>query len=190
MANFFRADVLVARIPQGSTFKVRPVLVIQNDQNNKRLTNVIVAMITSNTKLAEKVPTQVLVDVTAPLGASSGLVHTSAIKCENLYTIESRAVKKIGTLDSELMQQVDLALKASLDLRKHLSLCNEMHDHIATPGYPAHLSSGQSLQFPRIPPGLDRRTVWRWFGCVVRRVPRILAGRGRGTGLCLFATRA
>lgn len=116
MAKFNRGDVVLARITQDGHAKVRPAVIVQNDRNNHRLTNVIVAMITSNTKLASKEATQVLIDVSSPAGKQSGLLHTSAIKCENLYTTSQAKLRKLGTLPATLMDQVDNSLRVSLDL--------------------------------------------------------------------------
>lgn len=117
MANVSRGDIVIASVPQGQSSKVRPVVVIQNDHNNRRLTNTIVAIITSNTRLATREPTQVLVDITTPDGKRTGLTLMSAVKCENLYTLPARVMQKIGTMPAALMQQVDAALKASLSLK-------------------------------------------------------------------------
>jgi mRNA interferase MazF len=116
MAKVSRGDIVIASVPQGQSSKVRPVVVIQNDHNNRRLTNSIVAIITSNIRLATKEPTQVLIDITTPDGKTTGLALTSAVKCENLYTLPARVMRKIGTMPPALMQQVDGALKASLAL--------------------------------------------------------------------------
>jgi len=116
MPRINRGDIVIASVPQGQSSKVRPVVVIQNDQNNHRLTNTIVAIITSNTRLAMREPTQVLIDITTADGKKTGLTLTSAVKCENLYTLPVRVMRKIGTMSAALMQQVDAALKASLDL--------------------------------------------------------------------------
>ena len=117
MARISRGDVAIASVPQGSGFKVRPVVVIQSDQNNARLSNTITAMVTSNTRLATKEPTQVLIDIATPEGQQTGLALTSAVKCENLYTLPTRALRKIGTIPANLMLQIDDALKVSLALR-------------------------------------------------------------------------
>mgnify|MGYP001237807565 CR=1 FL=1 len=117
MSKIRRGDVVVARVPQGQSFKVRPVVVVQSDRNNARLTNAIVAMITSNTRLASKEATQVLIDTATPEGQKSGLAHTSVVKCENLYTLPIGSLRKIGVLSSALLALVDESLKASLDLR-------------------------------------------------------------------------
>ena len=74
-------------------------------------------MVTSNTKLASKEATQVLIDVGTTDGKQCGLRTTSAVKCENLYTLPIGSVRKIGSLSSTLMQLTDDALKASLDVR-------------------------------------------------------------------------
>jgi len=109
-----RGDVVILNFA-GS--KQRPAVVIQNDKNNARLINTILVQVTSNTKLAGKEPTQVLIDVSTPDGQQSGLKHNSAVKCENIATqLLSDVQRVIGRLTGPLMQQVDAALKASLDL--------------------------------------------------------------------------
>ena len=112
-----RGDVVLAGLPlvtrPGS--KLRPVLVVQNDTNNDRMQNTIVAFITTNLSRSH-LPTQVLIDVTTPAGQQSGLIATSVVTCENLITIRQSQTHKIGSLPADLMQQVDDALKASLSL--------------------------------------------------------------------------
>jgi len=115
MAKINRGDIVVTRIPQSGPSKFRPFVIVQNDQNNARLTNVILAMLTSNTKLAGKVPTQVLVEFTTA-NQVTGLSQTSVVKCENLYTVPQKAVRQIGHLPASLLIEVDEALKASLAL--------------------------------------------------------------------------
>ena len=90
---------------------------MQADDLESDLPQVIVAMITSNTRLAIEEPTQVLIDITTPDGKETGLALTSAVKCENLYTLPVRIMRKIGTMPPALMHQVDAALKASLSLK-------------------------------------------------------------------------
>jgi mRNA interferase MazF len=96
--------------------KTRPMLVVQNDTNNQRMQNTIVATITSNVSRAAE-PTQVLVDVTTPDGRQTGLLATSVVSTENLLTIRQAHIRKtMGHLPDALMRQVDDALKASLAL--------------------------------------------------------------------------
>ena len=113
-----RGDVVLVTFPQapGQRPKRRPAVVVQSDHNNSRLTSSIFAMVTSNTKLASKEVTQVLIDVGTTDGKQSGLQNTSAVKCENLYTLPIGSARKIGSLSSTLMQRMDDALRASLDI--------------------------------------------------------------------------
>ncbi len=64
-----RGDILLVRYPfsSGAGAKVRPALVIQSDHNNKRLTNVIVAAVTTTTHRSNE-PTQLFIEVAAPVG--------------------------------------------------------------------------------------------------------------------------
>jgi len=115
-----RGHVVILDFPQapGQPPKRRPAVVVQSDHNNIRLTNSIFAMVTSNIRLAAAEPAQVLIDVATPDGQRTGLMRTSAIKCENLYTLPQASVlKTIGRLSPTLMQHVNDALKASLELR-------------------------------------------------------------------------
>ena len=57
-----------------------PLLVAQCDANNRRLDDVIVALITRTTHRTSVEPTQLLIDITTPDGVRSGLLHTSAVK--------------------------------------------------------------------------------------------------------------
>src|SRR5438034_395244 len=89
-----RGHVVLLAFPfsGGNGVKLRPALVVQCDRNNGRLRNTIVAMITSTTHRARKEPTQLLIEMTTPDGRASGLLHTSAIVCESLFTVEQAAI--------------------------------------------------------------------------------------------------
>lgn len=117
MAKIRRGDVVVARVSERGRFKVRPLVVVQNDRNNARLTNLIVAMVTSTTHRAASEPTQVLIEISTPEGQATGLKHDSAITCENIYTVETRYCRRIGRLPDPLINAVNAALKVSLDLK-------------------------------------------------------------------------
>src|SRR5258708_4761417 len=98
--SYIRGDIVILNAPfitrPGS--KLRPMLVIQNDRNNARMSNTILATITTNISRAHE-STQVLIDITAPEGQHSGLLATSVVACENLLTVSQRQiVRKIGTL--------------------------------------------------------------------------------------------
>lgn len=114
-----RGDVVLAELPYSdrSGSKMRPALVVQCDRNNQRLDDVILAMITSSTLRAADEPTQLLIDIDAPEGQKTGLLHASAVKCEHLITLHRRFIGRvIGRLPSELMQKVDRCLMESLGL--------------------------------------------------------------------------
>ncbi len=80
-----RGDVVLAFYPfaSGVGAKKRPVLVVQNDRENRRLDNAIVAQITTNAKHAHQ-PTHLLIEVTSGAGKQSGLLADSVISCVNL----------------------------------------------------------------------------------------------------------
>ena len=103
-----RGDIVLLRFPfsDGTGSKVRPAVVVQSDRNNGRLGNTIVAMITSTTgRAAER--TQLLIDLTTPEGRRSGLLHTSVIKCENLFTIhQGEILRTIGRLAPSVMPRL------------------------------------------------------------------------------------
>jgi len=113
-----RGDVVLINAPfvtrPGS--KIRPMLVIQNDANNQRMRNTILATISTNTGRASE-PTQVLIGVSTPEGKQSGLINNSVVSTENLLTVrQSQITRTIGQLPTSLMDEVNVALKSSLAL--------------------------------------------------------------------------
>jgi mRNA interferase MazF len=113
-----RGDVVLLDAPYitrpGS--KLRPMLVIQNDRNNERMENTILATITTNLRRSDQ-PTQVLIDPETPEGKSSGLISRSVVSCENILTVrQSRILRKIGRLTDAQLALVDQAIKESLCL--------------------------------------------------------------------------
>ena len=90
---------------------VRPVLVIQNDIGNKHSPTVICAAITSKMNKA-KLPTHVELNT-----RRCAMVKDSVILLEQLRTIDKQRLKeKICHIDGVLLQEVDRALKVSLEL--------------------------------------------------------------------------
>ena len=88
---------------------VRPVLVIQNDIGNKHSPTVICAAITSK---MNKLPTHVELNT-----RRCAMVRDSVILLEQLRTIDKQRLKeKICHIDGALLQEVDRALKVSLEL--------------------------------------------------------------------------
>jgi mRNA-degrading endonuclease toxin of MazEF toxin-antitoxin module len=114
-----RADVVIARFPfaGGIGSKVRPAVIVQCDRLNAQIHNRLLAMITGNTALVGKEPTQFLIDPSSPGGSSSGLSYPPAVKCENLATIpHSDIVDTIGHLSDQLRKKFDECLKDALEL--------------------------------------------------------------------------
>ena len=115
-----RGEIVLADLPfsDASGSKIRPALVVQCDHNNQRLQNVIVAVITKTIKNAIHEPTQLLIDLSTPEGMATKLLHTSAVKCEHLITIEKTLLRRtIGSLTTTMMAEVDECLKAALELK-------------------------------------------------------------------------
>jgi len=113
-----RGDVVILDHPfsDGSGSKVRPALVVQNDRDNRRLTNTIVALITRNVSRAAE-PSQLLIDVSTPEGRTSGLNQKSAVVCTNLFTVSQTKIRRaIGILPPTLMVKVNDCLRVALDL--------------------------------------------------------------------------
>ncbi len=97
--------------------KIRPCLVVQNDRNNQRLDDTIIALISSNTGRAIGEPTQLVIEVATPAGRQSGLLFDSAVRCENLVTVDCQfAIRKIGSLPTTTMDQINSCLKAALGI--------------------------------------------------------------------------
>lgn len=116
--NVQRSDVVLVDFPypSGVGSKVRPALVIQNNRDNHRLLNTVVAQITGTTHRALE-GTQVLIETNTPEGKQSGLFFDSVVNCVNVVTLDkNRVLRKLGNLPDLLMQQVNDALKVALEL--------------------------------------------------------------------------
>lgn len=94
--------------------RIRPALVVQNDADNQRLSNTVVAMITGN--LADQgQPTTICIDPSKPEGAGSGLHGPSLLKCYQLATVRQQSIIKVlGSVPSKTMQKVDQCLREAL----------------------------------------------------------------------------
>jgi len=89
---------------------IRPALVVQNDVGNQNSPTTIVAAVSTQRRKAY--PFQVLIG-----SRDSGLPQDSIVKCEQLQTIDqSRLGRRIGTLSTDRIRQVDIALRRSLAL--------------------------------------------------------------------------
>lgn len=90
---------------------IRPVMIIQNDVGNRHSPTVICAAITSKMNKA-KLPTHVEIDA-----SKYHLVKNSVVLLEQVRTIDKQRLKDfICHVDNKLMNQVDNALRVSLEL--------------------------------------------------------------------------
>ena len=113
-----RGDVVLLPIAfvSGVGTKVRPAVVVQNDQLNRRLGSTVVAIITSTNSRAHSELSQVFIDVTTPDGKLTGLLHNSTVKVEHIDTVDQRDVMRtIGRFSPELMERVQQAIKAAFN---------------------------------------------------------------------------
>ena len=92
--------------------KRRPVLVIQSDRfTDSGIATVIVAIITSNTRLAN-LPGNVFLPAT-----TSGLPHDSVVNLSQVLTADKVLLEEqVGTVPAYLMSEVDAGLRKVLAL--------------------------------------------------------------------------
>jgi len=116
--NVHRGDVVLVDYPYagGGGAKVRPVLVVQNDRDNLRLLNTIVAQITGTTRRSLE-PTQLLIEIGTPDGQQTGLRQDSVVNCVNLLTLDKgKVLRKLGIMPDVLMRAINDCLKWALEL--------------------------------------------------------------------------
>ena len=112
-----RGDVVLVDYPFSDRTgnKVRPALVVQNDNLNQEITDTILAAISRSKHRAAE--TQLLIEIGTEEGIQSGLRQDSMVQCENLLTIDQRhIIATIGRLTSPLMLKIDGCLKSALGL--------------------------------------------------------------------------
>jgi mRNA interferase MazF len=117
--NVRRGDVVLVLYPFASGLESsrRPALIVQNDRDNERLHNTIVAQITTNLRRARD-SRHLLIEVSTPEGEASGLLHDSVVSCTNLATVnEDRIDRVIGHLAESTLHRLDGCLKAALGIR-------------------------------------------------------------------------
>jgi len=117
--NIRRGDVVLADYSHALVgTSLRPVLVVQSDFYNQRLTNTVVVQITSTLKRASE-PAHFSVDLSTPEGKRSGLLRDSVVSCYNLNTVNEQRIKRvIGRFSAEMMKQIDACLLIALGLEQ------------------------------------------------------------------------
>ena len=115
--NIKRGDIFYANLNPvvGSEQDgIRPVLVVQNNIGNKYSPTVIIVSITSKNKV--NLPTHIKFD-----GEKYGLEKKSTILVEQIRTLDkSRLIRKVGSLDNEILAKVKEAIIISCDIRSEL----------------------------------------------------------------------
>ena len=100
-------------VPQGSSpgFR-RPIVVVQSDQfNESRISTVIVAILTSNLRLAAA-PGNILLD-----RRESGLPRDSVLNLSQVLTVDkSFLTERVGTLPAQTIISMDAGLKLVVGL--------------------------------------------------------------------------
>jgi mRNA interferase MazF len=116
--SFRRGDVVLAWYPfaSGKGAMRRPCVVVQNDADNTKLQNTVVAQVTSSLKRTGD-KSHCLIEAASADGKQTGLLHDSLVSCNNLATIELALIdRKIGERSAALTAMVNACLKAALDL--------------------------------------------------------------------------
>ena len=89
---------------------IRPALVVQNDIGNEKAPTTIVAAISGSVKLY---PINVLLE--PPEG---GLERPSVVKASQILTVsKDRLMRRLGRISKNKMEDVEQAIKLSLDLK-------------------------------------------------------------------------
>ncbi len=117
--NVRRGDVVLVLYPfaSGRGASRRPALIVQNNRDNRRLDNTIIAQITTN-MLHVNAPTHLRIPWGTPEGQQAGVLHDSVVSCNNLATVqEDRIHRVIGYLPDAIMHRIDECLKAALGLQ-------------------------------------------------------------------------
>ncbi|MBC8113164.1 MAG: type II toxin-antitoxin system PemK/MazF family toxin [Candidatus Saccharimonas sp.] len=111
-----RGDIVLIDVPFAGRAgrKVRPALVVQSDHYNQTFNNMVVAVITGNTKRMSD-PAHLFIDPANH--PESGLRVPSLVSCVNLHTVERvNIVKTLGVFPTALFDQLDTCLQAALGI--------------------------------------------------------------------------
>jgi mRNA interferase MazF len=91
---------------------IRPALIIQNDRGNTSRSYPL-TIVASMSRTERELPLHVRITPSE----ENGLTDFTDVKCEQVMTIEkSRLIRRRGSITSEELGKVDVALKLSLDL--------------------------------------------------------------------------
>lgn len=110
-----RGDVVLVLFPNSNlrTAKTRPALVVQADDLQSGLSQIIVAMISSQMSRASHASRVTIIQSSAE-GLQSGLLTDSVVMTDNLATVVQSAVRRV--VGSIPMNGIDEALRHTLGL--------------------------------------------------------------------------
>lgn len=110
-----RGEILLAEYYFDNSFRIRPVLVVQNDIGNKYSPLVIVVPIISNIGDEHNLPMNVLVDNTTTIQTG---IKDSSVLLNVILTIDKKHIKdKLGRASTELLAEVEKGLLLSLGIQ-------------------------------------------------------------------------
>lgn len=110
-----RGDVILVPFPNSNlkSAKLRPAVIVQENNLAAGLNQVIIAMISSNISRANH-PSRILINIKTRDGKQSGLLTDSVVMTDNLATVlETTVIRTIGSL---AMLEVNGALRYTLGL--------------------------------------------------------------------------
>ncbi len=109
MTNYKRGDVILVLYPNSDlqTYKKRPALVVQSDDVDTQISQMVVALITSN--LNRTGAMRVRIYKNSSVCKQMGLMTDSVVMVDNLATVQDREVDRVIG-DCPIMEQVDIAL--------------------------------------------------------------------------------
>ena len=110
-----RGDVVLVDFTRvaGPTAKRRPAVVVQNDNDNRRMTNTIVAMITGNVSRSGE-PTQLPIDPATADGAGRDSARIGRQLLEPLHHQAAGCRPYARPFGPALLVQIDKCLKVAL----------------------------------------------------------------------------
>jgi mRNA interferase MazF len=94
--NCRQGDVVLVLFPNSdlTTAKIRPAVVVQADNLQTGLSQVVVAMITSQLSRSQH-PSRLTILIGTPEGQESGLISDSVIMTDNLATVTLSAISRV-----------------------------------------------------------------------------------------------
>lgn len=95
-------------------FKLRPAVIVSANQLNQILDDLMVVLCTSNTNCPLTAMQYLIVGDEV---STTGIRVKSVVRCESIFTLnKSMILRKLGSLSSEAINQVNICLILALEL--------------------------------------------------------------------------